>query len=87
METVTCNVRDLPQSDRSALERVVGHPLRESEQVVIQVMSPPTAETAAVPPVSGELPDWCNIYQGLSDLQIDELDQAITRSDSSRDFS
>lgn len=87
METVTRNVRDLPHNDRSALERVVGHQLRESERLVIQVMSLSIEETAKAPPASGELPDWCDIYRGLSDPEIDELDQTITRSQSSRDFS
>ena len=87
METVTRNVRDLPRNDRSALERVVGHKLRESEQLVIQVMSLAVEETAKTSLATGELPDWCDLYQGLSDPEIDELDQAITRSQSSRDFS
>jgi hypothetical protein len=43
METVVRNVRDLDQTDRSALERVVGHELGDGQQVVIQVV-----------PVSGE---------------------------------
>ena len=87
METVVRNVRDLPQNDRSALERVVGHQLRDSQQLVIQVMSVSLDEPAQSPPVSGELPEWCNVYQGLSDREIDELDGTIVRSDVSRDFS
>ena len=39
METLVRNVRDLDQSDRSTLERLVGHQLRESQRLVIQVMS------------------------------------------------
>ncbi len=87
METVVRNVRDLPKNDRSALERVVGHQLRESQQLVIQVMSVSLEEPAQAPLASGELPAWCNVYQGLSDPEIDELDSAIVRSDLSRDFS
>jgi len=52
METVFRNVRDLDPIDRSALERVVGHQLVESQQLVIQVMpvsaeQPETADEAA----------------------------------------
>ena len=87
MESIVCNVRDLDQADRSALERVVGCELRASQRLVIQVMTMPVEETHQEPPGSGELPDWCNIYQGLSDPEIDELDRAITRTQSNRDFS
>lgn len=85
METVIRDVRDLNQGDRSALERVVGHQLGESQRLVIQVMS------LAVPATSGRgngaLPEWCNVYEGLTDEQIDEIDRSIVRSRSSRDIS
>ena len=87
MEPIVCNVRDLDQADRSALERVVGHELRASQRLVIQVMPLPVEETPKEPLGPGGLPDWCNIYQGLSDPEIDELDRAITRAQSSREFS
>ncbi|OYW24399.1 MAG: hypothetical protein B7Z55_02275 [Planctomycetales bacterium 12-60-4] len=86
METFVRNVRDLPPSDRSALERVVGHELRESQQLVIQVTSVSDEESARTLPVSGELPEWCNIYEGLSNQEIDELDGAVTRLNSSLVF-
>src|SRR4051812_32508402 len=38
-ETVYRNVGDLDRNDRSALERVVGHALGESQRLVIQVMT------------------------------------------------
>ena len=85
METVVRNVRDLDQTDRSALERVVGHQLRESQQLVIQVMSVTVEERVAALPVGDELPAWCDVYEGLSDAEIDELDRAIIRTHSSRD--
>jgi len=31
------------------------------------------------------LPAWCDVYEGLSDKEIDELDAAIVRTHSSRD--
>lgn len=84
METVIRNVGELDANDRSALERVVGHELRESQRLVIQVVS------ATVPPVSKPaesgpaLPDWCDVYAGLSAEQVDELERAVVRSPSTR---
>jgi hypothetical protein len=84
METLVRNVRDLDQPDRFALERVVGHPLGESQRLVIQVVNAgveePVARTA-----DDELPAWSDVYGGLSDSEIDELDAAIVRTHSSRD--
>jgi hypothetical protein len=85
METLVRNVRDLDQSDRSALERLVGHQLRESQRLVIQVMSVSVEEPAGAQPAGDELPAWCNVYEGLSDTEIDDLDAAIVRTHSSRD--
>jgi hypothetical protein len=85
METLVRNVRDLDDSDRSALERVLGHQLRESQRLVIQVMSVTVEQPAATPPVGDELPAWCDVYEGLSESEIDDLDAAIVRTHSSRD--
>lgn len=83
METVIRNVGDLDTQDRSAMERVVGHQLRESQKLVIQVVG-----IVVPPPVPGftgtKLPDWCRVYEGLSDEQVEELDSNIVRSPSSR---
>jgi len=32
------------------------------------------------------LPDWCNIYNGLTDEEIDNIDKSIMRSNLSRSF-
>lgn len=77
-ETVTRNVGDLDQTDRSALERVVGHALGESQRLVIQVMT--LESPAPVPQPNGavaDLPDWADVYKGLNDEEIDDLDAAI----------
>ncbi|HVA44898.1 MAG TPA: hypothetical protein VNH11_00805 [Pirellulales bacterium] len=86
METLVRDVRDLDQSDRSALERVVGHPLRECQRLVIQVMNSGVEEPAAGT-ADDESPAWCDVYEGLSDSEIDNLDAAIVRTHSSRDVS
>lgn len=79
-------VGDLDSEDRSALERVVGHRLRENQQIVIQVVGLVVAPPAPVSSGSAApLPDWCGVYDGLTDDQVDDLDRAIVRSPSSRD--
>jgi len=86
VETIIRNVRDLDQTDRSVLERVVGHSLRESQQIVIQVTNAANEPTPTAEAGGNQLPAWCDVYEGLSDAQIDQLDQAIVRDRSSRDL-
>ncbi len=87
METVTRNVRDLGETDRSAAERFVGHDLRENQQLIIQVVS---VELGAPVPDDGsrtdELPPWCDVYEGLTDEQIADIEKSIVRTRSSRTF-
>ena len=88
METVIRNVRDLDQNERTVLERVVGHPLRETEQVTVNIVNlqlpakPGPSQTAA----TDSLPAWCNVYEGLSDAEVDELSGAIVRCHLNRSF-
>ena len=87
METVVPNIRDLSGNERSAAERLVGHALRENQQLVIQVVnidlgSPPSGNGTD----AGKLPDWCNVYEGLADAEIAEIEKSIVRSHSSRSF-
>jgi hypothetical protein len=77
METIIRNVRDLPKPDRSALERVVGHELCESQQVIVNVINLDASETPRTDPDAADVPVWWNIYEGLSDEEINRLDEAI----------
>jgi hypothetical protein len=90
VETVVRNIRDLDQADRSALERVVGHELRETQQVILNVVNLDPGTSAARScgrPFLADVPDSWRVYEGLSDAEIDELDEAIRqRADLSRDF-
>lgn len=85
METVVHNIRDLSGNERSAAEQLVGHPLRENQQLVIQVVSldvdttPSDAETG-----EGSLPEWCNVYAGLTDEEVAEIEKSIVRDHGSR---
>jgi hypothetical protein len=86
METVTHNVRDLNQSERTAVEQLVGHGLRENQQLIIQVVNIDVPAPDQVRPIQS-LDDWTRIYEGLSEGQINELDQAIkTRANLTRDL-
>ena len=80
METSIHNFGALSQVGRSAAETLVGHALAENQQLVIQIVNldaAPAGEIAALDPE--QLPEWCNVYAGLSDEQIATLEQAISR--------
>jgi hypothetical protein len=98
MDTIVRNIRDIDQADRSVLEHVLGQPLAETQQIVVQVVDAPSATAPAngnpAIPVKAEdeatqptvLPDWCNVYKGLSETEIDEIEKiALQRADLSRD--
>jgi hypothetical protein len=80
MEEVIRNVADLDIADRRALERLIGEQLAEEHQVLIRVI-----EAASVGPGSRKpahaLEDWTTIYDGLSNEEIEAVDQvAKTRA-------
>ena len=93
METVIRTVGELSAPDRSAMERVVGHALADNKQITIQI-----ADTYEIPSglaqnpspsrdeIMAQFPDWCNVYKGLTDEEIDEIDRHIVRNYSSREF-
>ncbi|MBN8625191.1 MAG: hypothetical protein J0M17_06870 [Planctomycetes bacterium] len=88
MENIVRNVRDIDNGDRRAIEHVVGQALRDNQRLVIQIVSLDLndAEPAA-PPVAatGQLPAWCNVYEGLNDAEIAELEKTVlTRADLTR---
>src|SRR5438093_1373533 len=86
METIVRNVRELKGDDRSAAEQLVGHSLRENQKLVIQVVNLDLATGRPGNGTStGKLPDWCNVYEGLTDEEIADLEKTIlTRADLTR---
>ncbi len=89
METITRNVRDIPAIDLQAIEHLIGVPLYPDQQVIVQVVEIESGREKNSPD-SGEakLPDWCSVYEGLSDDEIDRLDGAIQqRLDLTREVS
>lgn len=81
METVIRHVRDIETSERRVLERVVGHPLKEDQKVIIQVVtsgSQPAAEPRGTAPAPlPTLPDWCNVYEGLTEEQLADVERVV----------
>ena len=85
METVTRNVSDLDQSERSVFERVVGHQLRETQRIILNVVNVDLRdpEGAPVEPFP-DVPDHWKIYEGMTEQEIDDLDLSITRCNLTR---
>jgi hypothetical protein len=86
METIVHKIRDLKADDRSAAEQLVGHSLRDNEKLVIQVVNLELeTERPGNGTREGKLPEWCNVYEGLSDEEIADLEKTIlTRAELSR---
>jgi hypothetical protein len=78
METITKTVAELDAPARAAMEQVVGHPLTEQHKLQIKVFSPVNTQ------IKSKLPDYCNVFEGLSDDEVDDICSAIVRSRSTR---
>ena len=80
METIIHNFGSLNEIGRTAAETLVGHSLAENQQLVIQIVNldAQSVEDASTT-VPDQLPQWCNVYAGLSDDEIATLEQAISR--------
>jgi len=78
MDSVTHNVRDIDSTGREVLEGLVGQPLRDDQQVMINVVSSRGESSSdSCDSKLADVPSWWNIYEGLSDEEVDRLDQAI----------
>ena len=82
METVTRDISDMDQNERSILERIVGHDLHDDQRLQIQIV-----KRKDEPQKNGTittLPAWCNIYDGLTPDEIEEVSRGIVRTTTSR---
>ncbi len=85
METIVRNIGELNAGERSAIERLVGHSLSENQQLVIQVMNVDLAKEEPASTIGGALPEWCRVYEGLSDIAVEAVEEvALTGADLSR---
>jgi hypothetical protein len=93
MKNITREVKSLNPADRAALERVIGASLDENSLVTINVAgvtgaADDPASSGSDPATTGSSAWWSTIYEGLSDDEIDRLDQAIRqRANLTRTFS
>jgi len=73
MESIVRNISEIDVADRQALEHVIGQRLGDHQQVIIQVTTAgeQAAGVPAPPAAGGGPPEWCNVYEGLSDDQIE----------------
>jgi hypothetical protein len=83
METVTHLVGELGAVERLAMERLLGHRLSDEQQLIIHVKGSDVEEKSKKR-LPNSLPDWCNVYKGMTDEEIDEVDRSIVRDYSSR---
>jgi hypothetical protein len=75
--TLTIDIASLDSAHRSAFEDVIGVPLRVNQQLVVRVIeAEPSKQTNATRP-GQTLDDLPNIFEGLSDEQIEVLDRDI----------
>ncbi len=83
MVAITRKVGDLTRQLRQALEEAVGRPLRDEQQVMIQVGEQDDSLRSFVPLQNGgadqSLPDWCSVYDGLSEEELTALDSTVGR--------
>lgn len=80
MEIITRNVRDIESDERRVLEHVIGQQLKENQKIIIQVVSlvnhaAETPQHSATQP--GALPEWCNVFDGLNDKEVAEVEEVI----------
>ncbi len=79
METIIRQVRDLEANERSTIEQLVGHSLRDNQKLVIQVVTLDDSAEKSTAPGDKALPDWCNVYEGLTEEQVADLEQVVLR--------
>jgi hypothetical protein len=71
-KTIVRDVRDITGPDRDVLEQALGQKLRDNQRLVVQILTvtdaPEAQERVAAP--AADLPEWCDVFRGLSDEQI-----------------
>ena len=72
---LTMNVGEIDRDQRRALEGILGKPLSAGEQVTIRVVEAPQASEAPI--ATPSLPDYCNVFDGLSDQEVADLEATI----------
>ncbi len=77
------NVSDLDAAHRRALEEMIGRELTPNQRLTLSVSE--IATPPSTPKPAQSLDDWTQVYNGLSDDEIDEIDRIIkTRANLTR---
>lgn len=86
MEKITRHVQDISADEKRVYESVLGHELHENQQVILHVVTPerPSEKPQPTQQPAGTLPEWCNVYDGMSDEEIEELEKLILDRSPSR---
>jgi hypothetical protein len=85
MESIIRDVTALDEAHRRALEDVLGRELRANQRLVINVLELDVPAGTGTERPAQSLADWTRVYEGLSDNQIERIDQiANTRADLTR---
>ncbi len=83
MVTISREVRKMQTQEHSAAKLLVGHRLNEHERVIVHLLDLRASEDVQPVPV---LPDWCKVYEGLTEAEIEDIEQSITRCNLPRTF-
>ncbi len=63
----------------------MGTPCGAIQQIIIQVINLADSSSPAEAMADGELPNWCKVYEGLTDEEIDDVEVIVLeRADLSR---
>jgi len=82
--SVNIEIAGLDSLHRRALEEVIGRPLSAHQRLVISVAEEKSLPASESRPAQ-TLEDWTRIYDGLSDAEVDEIDEIVkARADVSR---
>jgi hypothetical protein len=87
METdLKIDVATLDASHRRALEEVIGRALQSSQRLIISVIDVAVPSSSSPRPTQ-TLEDWTEVYDGLSDDEIEAVDKvAKTRANLARNL-
>lgn len=88
MAPIICDITNLDDAHRRALEDVVGRELKPDERLVIEVTLAGATPTPAAPSNAAEVQEpthkynaqlapFTKFYEGLTDEEIDAIDRAI----------
>lgn len=77
MESIIRKVRDIEARERRVLEQVLGRQLSEDQQLIVQIADSAGQCEQQEVAAGKHLPDWCNVYAGLTDEQVKEVEEII----------